>query len=107
MTAYAESSQCRRKLLLNYFGEDYTADNCHCCDNCVHPKEMFDGREEMKLVLQLVESLPEHFKIDHLANVLAGVSNSIIKSYKHDKLKFFGAGAAHSDKFGARSFIRA
>ena len=99
VTAYAESSQCRRKLLLNYFGEDYTADNCHCCDNCVHPKEMFDGREEMKLVLQLVESLPEHFKIDHLANVLAGVSNSIIKSYKHDKLKFFGAGAAHSDKF--------
>jgi len=97
--AYAESSQCRRKLLLNYFGEDYPEDNCHCCDNCIHPKQTFDGRKEMQLVIRLIEALPEHFKLDHLANILAGVSNSLIKSYKHDELEFFGAGKAHSDKF--------
>ena len=97
--AYAESSQCRRKLLLNYFGEEFTEDNCHCCDNCIHPKPTFDGRKEMKLVIDLIQALPEHFKLDHLANILAGVSNSLIKSYKHDELPFFGKGAPHSDKF--------
>ena len=97
--AYAESSLCRRKLLLNYFGEDFTQENCGCCDNCVHPKPTFDGRAEMQLVLRLVESLPEHFKLDHLVNILAGVSNSLIKSYKHDELPFFGKGRDHSDKF--------
>ena len=99
VTAYAESSQCRRKLQLNYFGEEYHQANCQCCDNCIHPKETFDGKAEMSLVIRLIESLPEHFKIDHLANVLAGVSNSIIKSYKHDQLEFFGAGKNHSEKF--------
>ena len=99
VTAYAESSQCRRKLLLNYFGEDYPQSNCQCCDNCINPKETFDGSAEMSLVIRLIESLPEHFKIDHLANVLAGISNSIIKSYKHDQLEFFGAGNKHSEKF--------
>ena len=75
--AYAESSQCRRKLLLNYFGEDYTEENCGCCDNCVRPKPTFDGRKEMQLVIRLIEALPEHFKLDHLACILAGVSNSL------------------------------
>ena len=97
--AYAESSQCRRKLLLNYFGEDFPDENCHCCDNCVHPKPTFDGRKDMQLVIRLIEALPEHFKLDHLANILAGVSNSLTKSYKHDELEFFGAGKPHSDKF--------
>ena len=97
--AYAESSQCRRKLLLNYFGEDFPDENCHCCDNCVHPKPTFDGRKEMQLVIRLIEALPEHFKLDHLANILAGVSNSLTKSYKHDELEFFGAGKPHSEKF--------
>ena len=97
--AYAESSQCRRKLLLNYFGEEYEEDNCHCCDNCIHPKQTFDGRKEMKLVIDLILSLPERFKIDHLAGILAGKANAIIKSYKHDEIDFFGAGKDHSDKF--------
>ena len=97
--AYAESSMCRRKLLLNYFGEDFTEDGCGCCDNCVHPKPTFDGRKEMQLVLRLVEALPEHFKLDHLVNILSGTSNSLIKSYRHDELEFFGAGRDHSDKF--------
>ncbi len=97
--AYAESSQCRRKLLLNYFGEDYPADNCGACDNCLHPKARFDGREEMSLVIELIEALPERFKLEHLAAILSGVSNAMIKSYKHDKLSLFGAGKDHDMRF--------
>ena len=97
--AYAESSQCRRKLLLNYFGEDYPQDNCGCCDNCLHPKARFNGQEEMCLVIELIDSLKEHFKIEHLAGILAGVSNALIKSYHHDKLDLFGAGKDHDVRF--------
>ena len=99
VVSYAESSRCRRSLLLNYFGEDYPEDNCHCCDNCVHPKQTFDGRKEMALVIRLVESLPEHFKPEHLACILTGTLNSMVKSYKHDRLEFFGQGADHTEKF--------
>ena len=99
--AYAESNSCRRKLLLNYFGEEYTRDNCGACDNCLHPKRQFDGRDEMKLVIELILSLPEHFKMDHLANILSGEVNSLIKSYKHDRLEFFGAGREHPVRFWA------
>ena len=97
--AYAESSSCRRKLLLNYFGEDYIPENCCTCDNCLHPKPVFDGQKEMKMVIRLVLSLPEHFKIEHLASILAGESTALIKSYHHDQSQYFGAGAAHSEKF--------
>ena len=97
--AYAESNSCRRKLLLSYFGEDYTQENCGACDNCLHPKKQFDGREEMATVIELIESLPERFKMEHLANILAGESNSIIKSYHHDKLELFGVGKEHSIRF--------
>ena len=99
VVAYAESSQCRRKLLLNYFGEDYLPDNCCSCDNCLHPKQTFDGRVEMSTVIRLVLSLPEHFKVDHLANILAGNETALIKSYNHDRCRYFGAGKDHSDKF--------
>ena len=99
--AYAESSQCRRKLLLSYFGEDYPEDNCGSCDNCLHPKTSFDGREEMCLVIELVESLPEHFKLEHLSSILAGEDNAMIKSYKHDQLELFGAGKDHTTRFWA------
>ena len=97
--AYAESNSCRRKLLLNYFGEEYTGENCGACDNCLHPKKQFDGREEMAMVIDLIESLPERFKMEHLSNILAGEMNSIIKSYHHDKLELFGAGKDHSVRF--------
>lgn len=99
VVAYAESNQCRRRLLLNYFGEEYKEDNCGCCDNCINPKKVFDGRKEMALVIELIETLPEHFKIEHLAGILAGKSNSIIKSYRHDELELFGEGDDHSEKF--------
>ncbi|MGN1046018.1 MAG: RecQ family ATP-dependent DNA helicase, partial [Candidatus Cryptobacteroides sp.] len=68
--SYAESNQCRRKLLLNYFGEDYTQDNCGACDNCLHPKATFDGKEELCLLMDLILSMPEHFKAEYLANIL-------------------------------------
>ena len=97
--AYAESNQCRRKMLLNYFGEDYCKDNCGNCDNCLHPKKRFAGSEEMKMVIELVLSMPEHFKTDHLANILSGVSNSVIKSYNHNLSPFFGMGKDRSVKF--------
>ena len=97
--AYAESNSCRRKLLLNYFGETYETGNCGACDNCLHPKKQFDGREEMSMVIELIQTLPERFKLEHLANILAGEMNSIIKSYKHDKLELYGAGKDHSVKF--------
>lgn len=97
--AYAESNQCRRKLLMNYFGEDYTQDNCGACDNCLHPRKQFDGQEEMCLIIELIESMPEHFKAEHLANILAGESNALIKSYEHDRLEFFGAGKDHTFRF--------
>ena len=97
--AYAESNSCRRKLLLSYFGEDYHVENCGACDNCLHPKKQFDGREEMAMVIELIESLPERFKMEHLANILTGEMNSIIKSYHHDRLELFGAGKEHSSRF--------
>ncbi len=97
--AYAESNQCRRKLILNYFGEDFKEDNCGNCDNCLHPKKQFEGSELMCLIIELVQSLPERFKTEHLANILAGESNSLIKSYRHDKIEYFGAGRDHTAKF--------
>lgn len=97
--AYAESNSCRRKLLLNYFGETFTQENCGACDNCLHPKKQFDGREEMATVIELIRSLPERFKMEHLANILAGEMNSLIKSYKHDKLELYGTGKEHSVRF--------
>ena len=97
--AYAESNQCRRKLLLNYFGENYDKDNCGACDNCLHPKKQFDGQEEMCLVIELIQSVPEHFKMEHLANILSGTTNALIKSYNHDGLELFGAGSDHTVKF--------
>ncbi len=99
--AYAESSQCRRRLLLSYFGEDYTIDNCGACDNCLRPKARFDGRREMSLVIELIESLPERFKLEHLASILSGISTAMIKSYHHDKLPLFGAGKDHDLRFWA------
>lgn len=97
--AYAESGDCRRKLLLSYFGEDYAQDNCGACDNCLSPKPRFDARKEMAMVIRLVNSLPEHFKVEHLANVLTGIATAMIKSYNHDKLPMFGAGSDHPVRF--------
>ena len=99
VASYAESSQCRRKLLLGYFGEDFLVDNCGMCDNCLHPRAVFDGRAEMKLAIKLILSLKEHFKVEHLAAILAGNETALVKSYNHDKSVYFGAGSQHTEKF--------
>ena len=99
VASYAESSQCRRKLLLGYFGEDFLVDNCGLCDNCLHPRAVFDGRAEMKLAIKLILSLKEHFKVEHLAAILAGNETALVKSYNHDKSVYFGAGSQHTEKF--------
>ena len=97
--SYAESNQCRRKILLNYFGEDYPQDNCGMCDNCLYPKKQFDGQEEMCVVIELILSLKEAFKADHLANILSGTNNSIIKSYNHNHHELFGFGRDRGVRF--------
>lgn len=97
--AYAESSVCRRKLLLNYFGEDYNHDNCENCDNCQHPKQLFDGKDFILRVLDLIVELKEKFKADHIANILCGNVNSSIRSYKHNELECFGIGSDRDPRF--------
>jgi ATP-dependent DNA helicase RecQ len=97
--SYAESNQCRRKILLNYFGEDYPQANCGMCDNCLYPKKQFNGQEEMCTVIELILSLKETFKADHLANILAGENNSIIKSYNHHRHELFGIGRDKGVRF--------
>lgn len=96
---YAESGECRRKVLLNYFGEDYGDKGCGNCDNCLHPKPRYDGKEEMCMAISLIQSLSEHFEADHLANILSGTSNAMILSYRHDQNPLFGKGSEHDSKF--------
>ena len=97
--SYAESSVCRRKLLLHYFGEVYNQDNCEACDNCLHPKTQFEGNEFVVNVLEAVLAVKEKFKADHIANILSGKITSAIKSYKHHKLEIFGIGEEKDEKF--------
>lgn len=97
--AYAESSVCRRKLLLHYFGEDYLQDNCGNCDNCLHPKPQFEGSEKIKMVLETISEIKEKFKSDHIANILSGNLTSAVKSYQHNKLDLFGAGSEFDVKY--------
>jgi len=96
--AYAESAVCRRKMLLHYFGEQYHQENCENCDNCLHPKEHFEGKEDVVLALKAIQAVKEKFKAEHVANVLAGVKNSSIKSYKHHELEIFGEGSDKDPK---------
>ena len=97
--SYAESSVCRRKLLLHYFGEEYEKENCEACDNCLHPKAQFEGSESVVLVLETILAVKEKFKADHIAHILSGKVTSSIKSYKHNKLEFFGAGEDKDEKY--------
>jgi ATP-dependent DNA helicase RecQ len=89
-SAFAESSVCRRKLLLHYFGEQYYEDNCCSCDNCLNPKKQIDGRDYLVQIVQAIIDMKEKFKAEHVVNVLTGKADASIKSYKHHKLEFFG-----------------
>ncbi len=97
--SYAESSVCRRKLLLHYFGEEYLNENCEACDNCLHPKAQFEGNEAVVNVLETILAVKEKFKADHIANILSGKVTSAIKSYKHHKIEYFGIGEDKDEKF--------
>jgi len=97
--SYAESSVCRRKLLLHYFGEEYLKENCEACDNCLHPKSQFEGNEAVVSVLETILAVKEKFKADHISNILSGKITAAIKSYKHHKLEFFGIGEDQDEKF--------
>ncbi len=97
--AYAESAVCRRKQLLHYFGEEYDAENCGNCDNCLHPKKKFEGKEYAHLVLKTVDAVKEKFKAEYIAKILAGELTNTIKQYKHHKLEMFGEGKEEGEKF--------
>ncbi len=97
--SYAESSMCRRKTLLHYFGEDYTEDNCGNCDNCCHPKPKVEVREQMCMALSALRDIGDKFKIDYLVSMLTGKMTAMIKSYGHNKSEWFGAGADKDARF--------
>ena len=97
--SYAESSMCRRKTLLHYFGEEYTEENCGNCDNCRNPKPKIDARAALKMALEALRDIGDKFKADYLINVLTGKTTALIKSYGHNKSKWFGAGAEHDVRF--------
>ena len=92
MEFYAESPVCRRRQLLHYFGEEYTQENCGMCDNCVHPRETFDGTDAVRLVLETVRQTNERFGLNHLVNVIRGVEDEYVKSYGHFDLSVYGKG---------------
>ncbi|NOQ26866.1 MAG: DNA helicase RecQ [Bacteroidales bacterium] len=97
--AYAETAVCRRKILLHYFGEMYHVENCENCDNCNHPKEQFEGKDDVVLALSAILAVKEKFKSDHVANVVSGIKNTAIKSYKHHELELFGDGSKEDPKY--------
>jgi ATP-dependent DNA helicase RecQ len=96
---YAETSVCRRKVLLNYFGERYEQENCGNCDNCLHPKPLIEAQDELALLIDAVKAVKEKHQGEHLVNVLLGKADQQVKTYKHDKLEVFGEGADQSDRF--------
>ncbi len=88
--AYAESSVCRRRTLLHYFGEDYAETNCGNCDNCLHPKTQIEAKDDLLAVLDTIAAVREPFKADHIINIIIGKSTVDVKNYGHDKLDTFG-----------------
>ena len=97
-TAYAESSVCRRKLLLHYFGENYDVENCGNCDNCRTPKKQVEAKELLEAVLETVLALKENFKTDYVIDILMGKETADVLSHKHDELECFGCGDDEDSK---------
>ena len=96
--AYAESSVCRRKMLLHYFGEEYPHDNCHNCDNCLHPKEKIEAGEALVIVLKAILAVKENFRQEYVIDFVKGRGTDDILSHKHDQLEDFGAGEDEDPK---------
>ena len=96
--AYAETSVCRRKMLMHYFGEEYTQENCHNCDNCLHPKTKIEASDQLVLVLKTVQALKENFCADHIIDFLVGRETEEIIAHKHQNHELFGAGEDMEEK---------
>ena len=105
--SYAETSLCRRKVLLHYFGESYDEENCGNCDNCLFPKKEFEGKEFLLDALNVVLETKEKFKVEHLVKILMGEQDSMVKSYKHDELESFGVGSEKTAQFWNMVYRRA
>ncbi len=97
--AYAESSVCRRKMLLHYFGEEYPKDNCDNCDNCLHPKTKIEARDALLTVLKAVQVLKEDFRSDYIIDFVKGNPTEDIMAHKHDQLEEFGSGEGVNEKW--------
>ena len=96
--AYAETSVCRRKMLLHYFGEEYTQENCHNCDNCLHPKTKIEAEKELVLTLQVIQTLKENFRSDYIIDFIIGKETEEIIAHRHQEHELFGAGEDDDDK---------
>ncbi|MCQ2131877.1 MAG: DNA helicase RecQ [Bacteroidaceae bacterium] len=96
---YCESSVCRRKLLLHYFGEEYDESNCCNCDNCRQPKEKTEATAELQLALKTISEIKENFKIEYVIDLLTGKDTEEIINHKHDQLPYFGEGSNHKPAF--------
>ncbi len=97
--AYAETTLCRRKHLLFYFGESYENENCSCCDNCLHPKLKMEGKEYIQILLSTIQELKQQYKEKHIINVIIGKASTNVKKFKHNQLSCFGEGEDKSEKF--------
>ncbi|MBR2244406.1 MAG: DNA helicase RecQ [Prevotella sp.] len=96
--AYAETSVCRRKMLLHYFGEIYEQDNCHNCDNCLHPKTKIEGKDQLVIVLNTVIALKENFRSDYVIDFIMGRETEDIIAHNHQEHDLFGAGEDEDEK---------
>lgn len=97
--AYAESSVCRRRILLHYFGEEYNEENCGNCDNCRNPKEYVDATDDLLFLLEAVDAVKEKFRIDYLVNILVGRPTDEVRAGGHDSLPVFGMSKQRDEKF--------
>ena len=97
--AYAESSVCRRKILLHYFGEEYTEDNCGSCDNCLNPKKQVEAQDALCTVIETITAVKENLKQEYIVDVLLGKETAEVQAHKHEDLEVFGAGMGEEDRF--------
>ena len=97
--SYAESTSCRRKHLLHYFGEQYPEENCGNCDNCLHPKPKMDAQDQIQLVLDIIQTIKQQFKEDHIIDIITGEKTTTITKFKHHQLSQFGEGQNYDAKF--------
>jgi len=96
---YAEAGVCRRKVLMSYFGEEYETENCGSCDNCKHPKERVEAKEEVTIALKVIKGLDERFATDYVVKIIGGKLTPQIKMFRHDGLDIFGSGNSKDDHF--------